>query len=141
MHSLSSNHSSDLMLTCLLNYSNQSANWRKKSVFPANAEGSDSDLKKLSGDGYKLPNQWQLRGWGRKGGSQRRNWEWRWRTKEGIGNSLAQDEIRNVWIQHYNVEIALVLCLTKDLKDYLKLLFRHYSLLQEKGTNFRKKIR
>ena len=43
--------------------------------------------------------------------------------KEEIGNSLAQDEIRNVWVQHYNMEIVIVLCLTKDLKDYPKLLF------------------
>ena len=92
--SLSKNHSSDMMLTCPETIPVNLPIEEKKSVFPANAEGSDSELKKLREDGYELSSQWQRRGWGRKGGSQRRNWEIRWRTKEGIGNSLAQDEIR-----------------------------------------------
>ena len=56
--------------------------------------------------------------------------------EEGIGNSLKQNEIRNVWVQHYNVEIVIVLCLTKDLKDYPKLLFKTLQFITSKRHQF-----
>ena len=137
MHSLSSNHSSDMMLTCLKTIPTNLPIEEKKSVFPANAVGSDSDLKKNL---EKMVLNYQASGSEEdeekndevSEGIENEDEE----QEEGIGNSLKQNEIRNVWVQHYNVEIVIVLCLTKDLKDYPKLLFKTLQFITSKRHQF-----